>query len=75
MFKVTARDQGHYKGYSGAFVTYCNISCSRYKAHDLHSGMLGRRSLPVDKLAHSPDVTSNLQRSTPAMSYVSVPYL
>ena len=27
MFKVTARDQGHYKGYSGAFVTYCNISC------------------------------------------------
>ena len=28
MFKVTARDQGHYKGPSGAFVTYCNISCS-----------------------------------------------
>ena len=27
VFKVTARDQGHYKGYSGAFVTYCNISC------------------------------------------------
>ena len=27
MFKVTARDQGHYKGPSGAFVTYCNISC------------------------------------------------
>ena len=27
MFKVTARDQGHYKGHSGAFVTYCNISC------------------------------------------------
>ena len=26
-FKVTARDQGHYKGPSGAFVTYCNISC------------------------------------------------
>ena len=25
--KVTARDQGHYKGLSGAFVTYCNISC------------------------------------------------
>ena len=25
--KVTARDQGHYKGHSGAFVTYCNISC------------------------------------------------
>ena len=25
--KVTARDQGHYKGPSGAFVTYCNISC------------------------------------------------
>ena len=30
MFKVTARDQGHYKGHSGAFVTYCNISCSAY---------------------------------------------
>ena len=27
MFKVKARDQGHYKGPSGAFVTYCNISC------------------------------------------------
>ena len=28
VFKVTARDQGHYKGPSGIFVTYCNISCS-----------------------------------------------
>ena len=28
VFKVTARDRGHYKGPSGAFVTYCNISCS-----------------------------------------------
>ena len=27
VFKVTARDEGHYKGPSGAFVTYCNISC------------------------------------------------
>ena len=27
VFKVRARDQGHYKGPSGAFVTYCNISC------------------------------------------------
>ena len=27
VFKVTARDQGHYKGPMGAFVTYCNISC------------------------------------------------
>ena len=27
VFKVTARDQGHYKGPSGAFVTYCNIAC------------------------------------------------
>ena len=27
MFKVTARDQGHYEGPSGAFVTDCNISC------------------------------------------------
>ena len=26
VFKVAARDQGHYKGPSGAFVTYCNIS-------------------------------------------------
>ena len=30
MFKVTARDQGHYKGPLGAFVTYCNISCLFY---------------------------------------------
>ena len=28
VFKVTARDQDHYKGPSGALVTYCNISCS-----------------------------------------------
>ena len=27
VFKVTARDQGQYKGPSGAFVTYYNISC------------------------------------------------
>ena len=27
VFRVTARDQGHYKGPSGACVTYCNISC------------------------------------------------
>ena len=27
VFKVTVRDQGHYKGPSGAFVTYCNVSC------------------------------------------------
>ena len=27
VFKVTARDQGHYKGHSGAFVTYGNITC------------------------------------------------
>ena len=26
VFKVTTRDQGHYKGPSGAFVTYCDIS-------------------------------------------------
>ena len=30
VFKVTARDQGHYKGPSGAFVTYCNISCCSF---------------------------------------------
>ena len=30
VFKVTARDQDHYKGPSGAFVTYCNISCLIY---------------------------------------------
>ena len=28
VFKITARDQGHYKVPSGAFVTYGNISCS-----------------------------------------------
>ena len=32
VFKVTARDQGHYKGHSGAFVTYCNISCCFFYA-------------------------------------------
>ena len=33
VFKVTARDQGHYKGPSGAFVTYCNISCLTSKSN------------------------------------------
>ena len=27
VFKVTVRDQGQYKGPSGAFVTNCAISC------------------------------------------------
>ena len=27
VFRITTRDQGHYKGPLGAFVTYCNISC------------------------------------------------
>ena len=35
VFKVTASDQGHYKGPSGAFVTYCNISC--FKCENCHS--------------------------------------
>ena len=35
MFKVTARDQGHYKGTSGAFVTYCNISFEKRKKDHL----------------------------------------
>ena len=30
LLKVTARDQGQYKGPSGAFVTHCNISCCIY---------------------------------------------
>ena len=41
VFKVTARDQGHYKGPSGAFVTYCNISCFVFFFDFLqHEGML-----------------------------------
>ena len=31
VFKVTARDQGHYKGPLGAFFTYCNISFCFFK--------------------------------------------
>ena len=33
VLKVTARDQGHYKGPSGAFVTYCNISYFIYQLY------------------------------------------
>ena len=33
VFNVTARGQGHYKGPSGAFVTYCNISCLFFGHH------------------------------------------
>ena len=42
MFKVTARDQGHYEGPSGAFVTYCNISCFQYVFMKLE-GLKGRQ--------------------------------
>ena len=42
MFKVTARDQGHYKGPSGAFVTYCNISCFYSKTLTAKTGQCER---------------------------------
>ena len=45
VFKVTARDQGHYKGPSGAFVTYCNISCFKYH---LSYNKLAKSCLSVD---------------------------
>ena len=40
VFKVTARDQGHYNRPSGAFVTYCNISCLNVKIHLLEPHLL-----------------------------------
>ena len=40
VLKVTARDQGHYKGPSGAFVSYCNISC--YSRTSLVRTMMAR---------------------------------
>ena len=50
VFKVTARDQGHYKGPSGAFVTYCNISffCFEWKTPMIQN--------IVDKAFGSPDL-------------------
>ena len=41
VFKVTARDQGHYKGPSGAFVTYCNISCLNFIRNDHEYNLVG----------------------------------
>ena len=56
VFKVTARDQGHYKGHSGAFVTYCNISCFSFiivqvdrRAHNLHKKTLFHETVPIYK--------------------------
>ena len=40
VFKVTARDQGHYKGPWGAFVTYCNISCLLLKGEPIPIGQV-----------------------------------
>ena len=40
VFKVTARDQGQYKGPSGAFVTHCNISCFRWVEGRGHRGQI-----------------------------------
>ena len=68
VFKVTARDQGHYKGHSGAFVTYCNISCSRRAVvsywrkyvHEVLVNRLGGLSLPrksVVRLTDRPEMT------------------
>ena len=41
VFKVTARNQGHYKGPSGAFVTYCNISCFNFIYGGYSWGVVG----------------------------------
>ena len=40
VFKVTARDQGHYKGPWGAFVTYCNISVFIPPAYEVCYGCI-----------------------------------
>ena len=72
-FKVTARDQGHYKGPLGAFVTYCNISCSRRAVviywrkyvHEVLVNRLGGLSLPrksVVRLTDRPDLTLDVYR-------------
>ena len=73
MFKVTARDQGHYKVPSGAFVTYCNISCSRRAVvsywrkyvYEVLVNRLGGLSLPrksVVRLTDRPDITLDVYR-------------
>ena len=56
VFKVTARDQGHYKGHSGAFVTYCNISFFS----DLDSLSVCQKLPPTvpQPLPHRPDSLS-----------------
>ena len=58
VFKVTARDQGHYKGPSGAFVTYCNISCFlRYLA--CHKVNLLSKILSADDDGNAKDQKNN----------------
>ena len=49
VFKVTARDQGHFKGPSGAFVTYCNISCFYLSEGMVNCKMSGKNQGKVRK--------------------------
>ena len=56
VFKVTARDQDHYKGPLGAFVTYCNISCLKYSIYMYYK--CKTTSLPK-QLSEEPDLCRN----------------
>ena len=63
VFKVTARDQGHYKGPSGAFVTYCNISCFIYLFAYSGRGMGEERGAPREKNESVADRDSSSPKS------------
>ena len=66
VFKVTARNQGHYKGRSGAFVTYCNISCSIPMMAESKKGqnfaILGPTEKNIHSLIFCTDATYNISR-------------
>ena len=49
VFKVTARDQGHYKRPSGAFITYCNSSCFSVEIQSLTPFLILTYYVYVDK--------------------------
>ena len=66
VFKGTARDQGHYKVPSGAFVTYCNISCFIAIIAESKKGHYFAKLDPTEKKTRSlifcTDATCNISR-------------
>ena len=69
VFKVTARDQGHFKGPSGAFVTYCNISCFQWQKTGLYHVQFERTGMVSLMYLNNAEYTISLNGCTYVHEY------